>query len=594
MTASETIVASPPVDGAKFNQYKPLIEKYNQSKWDRIEKFDPEFYKLCLSKLPKESELDSQPIDARKFVTDEGYGLLGELESKIVNEYTIADLLSKQLSGELTAEEITKAYIKSAIIAQFTTNSAMQFLIPEALEKAKTLDSYLKENGKLIGPMHGVPISLKEQLGYKGQPTHASYVSLIENIPKKSSVSNQIFDKLGAVFHVRTSQPQAIMHLDTWNNITGRTRNPCSTRLSPGGSSGGESAMVGMHGSAIGVGSDIGGSIRCPAAFANLYGLRPTTKRLSSMNGVSGGKGQESIGSTEGPIARSIEELEYFMDTYINEGKPWEYDPGSLPLPWKTNVSLPRDRKIKIGVLFNDNIVTPYPAVTRAMKEVASQLEKEGDRFEIVDLTPYWFDEEEMLKIYNCNLTLYTIDGNKTQLDLILPSGEPILPLTKHFLEFGGGNELSISENKDRNIFRDATKLAIFEKYFTNHMPGGLNLDFILSPTYLAPSEIPAESKYWGYTSLWNLTDYPNIVFPTSYAHDVKKDTVSPSTIKQLKQNEFEKSAWFQKDGVTLKYDPQAYIGGPVALQLTGKRFHDEEVVAAAKEITHLLQIPRS
>lgn len=571
-----TATAPAPTDAAKFSQFEPLIARYNEAKWAQIRDFDASFLELCRSKIPSDAELDAEPVDARQFVTCAG--LLSGLEAQIVNEFTIPELLQKQLSRELSAEQIARAYIKSAIVAQLATNCVMQFLIPSALERAKQLDAHLHATGQLLGPMHGIPISLKEQMGYKGQVTCASYASLIENVVKKSSVSIQIFDKLGAVFHVRTSQPQTIMHLDTWNNVIGRTRNPCSTTLSPGGSSGGESAMVAMHGSAIGIGSDIGGSIRCPAAFTGVYGLRPTTKRLSSMNGVSGGKGQESVPSTEGPIARSIDELEYFMDCYINQGKPWEYDPTSLVIPWRP-AQLPDARKLRVGVLYHDNLVTPFPAVQRALRQVVSQL---APHFDIVDLADSWFSEPEMLDIHNATLSLYTIDGNRTQQDLLTPSGEPILPLTNHFLHFGGGKELSVYDNRRLNMLRDATRLAVFEKFFSA-APASLNLDFILSPTYPAPAELPAQSFYWGYTSVWNLTDYPNAVFPTPYAHDAQVDTQAP---EQLRDNEFEQSTWAH-------HDPAAYRGGPVGLQLTGKRFSDENVVAAVKKIAGVLQLSR-
>lgn len=575
--------ASEPTDAAKFAEFQPLIDKYNREKWEQMEQFDPEFYRLCQDKIPGPEELDSKPIDARVFVTEPG--LLSDSEREIVNELTIDDLLRKQLSKELTAEEITRAYIKSAIVAQFATNCVMQFLIPSALERAKELDEYLREHGELLGPMHGVPISLKEQMGYEGQPTTASYVSLIENVVKKSTVSNQIFYKLGGVYTARTSQPQTIMQLDTWNNIIGRTRNPCCTRLSPGGSSGGESAMVAMHGSAIGIGSDIGGSVRCPAAFTNLFGLKPTTKRLSSMNGVSGSKGQESILSTEGPIARSIEELEHYMNVYINQGKPWTYDPTSLPIPWETTATAgPRPR---IGVLFTDNLVTPYPAIKRAMAQIAKRLEPS---FHIVDLSDAWFTEQEMLAIYRTNISLYTVDGNRSQLELLLPSGEPLLPLTEHFLNFNNGKELSVYDNRKLNVLRDTARLAIFEKFFSRDAPASLQLDFILSPANVAPAEIPGHSKYWGYTSLWNLTDYPNVVFPTAYEHDPQQDLLVSA--ESLKKNEFEKMVWYHQDG-TIKYDPTAYTGAPIALQLTGMRFQDEKIVSAVKKIAHILDISR-
>lgn len=111
--------------------------------------------------------------------------------------------------------------------------------------------------------------------------------------------------------------------------------------LSSGGSSSGEGAIVGYGGSAIGVGSDIGGSIRAPAAYSGCHGLRPTTKRISVKGGVSSGAGQESVPAVAGPMARSIDDLELWMKAYINEGKPWESDSTSLPMPWR-DVSTPK------------------------------------------------------------------------------------------------------------------------------------------------------------------------------------------------------------------------------------------------------------
>ncbi|CDO93833.1 unnamed protein product [Kluyveromyces dobzhanskii CBS 2104] len=565
-----------------LQKYKPLIDKYNADKVSQMKSYNPEFYSKCASVIPSDAELDSQSIDPKAFLAE----LLTDSELKIVNDYTIEDLLSKQVDGSLTAVEIANAYIKSAIIAQLATNCIMQFLISYALEKAAKLDTYLKENGKLVGPMHGIPISLKEHLSFKGEVTHASYVSLLDSISSKHALTVEIFDQQGALYHVRTAQPQTIMHLDTWNMITGRTRNPRSTKLSPGGSSGGESATVGMHGSIMGVGTDIGGSIRCPAAFAGIYGMRPTTKRVSLLNSTPGFGGQESIVPTIGPLARSIEELDYFMEHYINDGKPWESDPTSVPVLWR-KVELPT--KIKIGVLYTDNLVTPYPSIFRGMRTVVDELKKHSDTFEIVDLTPHWFSEQEMLEIYTTNLVLYTIDGNKGQLSLVEKSGEPILPLTQHFFKFGGGEALSAYQNRQHNEIRDDNQLKIFEEFFKK-ASSSLGLDFILSPTNVAPAEVPAESFYWGYTSFWNLFDYPNVIFPSGVTHDVELD--SGVDEKNLLSNEYEKKVWFKDDG-SLRYDAAQFVNAPVGLQLTGKRFDDESVVAAVKKITKVLNVGR-
>lgn len=559
-----------------FKEYKKKIDAYNKEREDQIKAYDPEFVAKCEKLLPSADVLDSEPIEGLELLDQ----LLDKSELQIVNEYSIEELVQKQVSGELSAVQIAHAYIKAAIVANYVTNFAMQFLIPEALKQAQELDEYLKKEGKPKGALHGVPVSLKEQMFFGGKPTNASYVSYIDFVPEESAASIQILEKLGAVFHVRTSQPQTIMHLDTWNNIIGRTRNPRSTKLSPGGSSGGESACIGMHGSVIGHGSDIGGSIRAPAAFANLFGIRPTTKRFTLLNGLSGGKGQESVVATQGPLARSIDELDYYMNAYLNEGKPWEIDSMVVPLPWR-QPSLPD--VITIGVLPDDGLVTPYPSISRGIKSVADALSKDP-RFKVIDLSENWFTEEEMKELYDTTLALYTCDGNKVQLSMLEPSGEPILPLTRHFLGFGGGKEHTIYSNRMMNALRDATKTTMMKKFFN-----GLKLDFILSPTNVAPAEIPGESYYWGYTSFWNLLDYPNVVFPTGLKHDVELDSKAPES---LKTNDYEKKVWYNDDG-SIRYNSKEYENAPVALQLTGKRYHDEDVVAATKIIAELLNVTR-
>ena len=566
----------------KFAKWEPIIAAYNQELVDQCIDFDKDFWYKCLEVLPPQEKFESEPLAALDYLPK----LLTPSELAIVSEYDLKTLLDKQKTKELTATEIVKAYIKASIVSHFTTNCIMQFLIPEALAKAAELDKLPK--GQLAGPFHGIPISSKEQMNYKGKVTTASYVQYLTSVAAESSVTVQVLESLGAIIHSRTSQPQTIMHLDTWNNIIGRTRNPLNSKLSPGGSSGGGAADVASHSSVLGLSSDIGGSTRLPGAFANLYAIRPTTKRISLMNGLSGGKGQESIVAIQGPLARSIDELDYFMDNYLNKGNPCDYDPALVPLPWRQTDKIEK-KKLRIGVLYTDNLVTPAPAITRGIKETIAKLSAglpEDDlEFEFVDLAPYWYDEETMKQIYNTTVTLYTVDGNKVQLSMLRESGEPILPLTRHFLEFGGGNEHSIYENKMLNYHRDTLKVEMLEKFYKK-----LDLDFILSPTYVAPAELPANSFYWGYTSFWNLLDYPNVIFPTGVYQDVAKDKF-PEDQKFL-QNVYEKKTWFDQDG-KLRYNAEDYVNGPVALQLTGRRYCDEDVVACVKKFEKILQIGR-
>lgn len=128
-----------------------------------------------------------------------------------------------------------------------------------SLERAHYLDTYFEQHGTPIGPLHGLPISVKEHIGIKGLRLHGSYISSWDRVANEDAHILQILANAGAIFYVRTTQPQTIMHLETSSNFYGTTVNPYNSDLSSGGSSGGEGALVALGGSCLGIGSDVGG-----------------------------------------------------------------------------------------------------------------------------------------------------------------------------------------------------------------------------------------------------------------------------------------------------------------------------------------------
>src|SRR6201996_1541451 len=158
-----------------------------------------------------------------------------------------------------------------------------------------------------------------------------------------------------------------------------RTVNPLNRNLTSGGSSGGESALIAMHGSPLGVGTDIGGSLRIPAACTGIFTIRPSYGRFPHFDARTGLSGQESIGSVHGPMARRVADLRLFTEKVVNAG-PWLKDPKCLPIPWRTGEL---KAKPKIAVLWDNRMVTPTPPVKRALKIVVGKLKAKG--YEIVD-----------------------------------------------------------------------------------------------------------------------------------------------------------------------------------------------------------------
>jgi amidase len=121
---------------------------------------------------------------------------------------------------------------------------------------------------------------------------------------------------------------------ETINNIIGRTLNPYNRLLSCGGSSGGEGALIALRGSPLGVGTDIGGSVRIPASFNHLWGLKPSHGRLPLGNLKRTADGQEIVNSVGGPMAHCPGDLVQFMKAVLQQ-KPWNYDPKVIDMPWQ-------------------------------------------------------------------------------------------------------------------------------------------------------------------------------------------------------------------------------------------------------------------
>lgn len=213
----------------------------------------------------------------------ESCGLLTPAELDITNLSHDATWLIEQLSTKsLSAVQVTQAFCKRAAIAQQLVNCLVDYFPDEALARAKELDDYMEEHAKPIGPLHGLPISIKGVMNIKGHDSGAG-TSAIDWIGKRVASSHahicQILYDAGAVFYCRTTSPEATMHLETNSPLWGHTLHPLNTNLSPGGSSGGESALIAAGGSPLGLGGDIGGSLRNPANNTGLYTLKPTSLR---------------------------------------------------------------------------------------------------------------------------------------------------------------------------------------------------------------------------------------------------------------------------------------------------------------------------
>lgn len=227
----------------------------------------------------------------------------------------------------------------------------------------------------------------------------------------KDSLLVTILRDLGAVFYVKTNVPVAMMMAETNNNVWGECRNPLHKYLSPGGSSGGEGALIALKASPLGIGTDIGGSIRIPAAWCNLYGLKPSFGRYPHYGAKPGIAGQEYILSVNGPMSRSLRTLKLYSEAVLSEqSRPWDYDHKCIPIPWRENVIQPPGRKLRLGLIgIDDGLVTVHPPVERALNMTKVALERQGH-----EVIPWSTEDHEAIVKVGWNTCCSGLNSNTT------------------------------------------------------------------------------------------------------------------------------------------------------------------------------------
>ncbi|TVY34494.1 Acetamidase [Lachnellula subtilissima] len=295
-------------------------------------------------------------------------------EQIAITEQTATEILGQLAAGSLSSVEVTEAFLARAAIAHQLTNCLTAFFPDEALDAARNLDAHLKSTGKVVGPLHGLPVSIKDMYNMTGHLVTLGYVSWAKVIADKDSTLVKALRNAGAVFYVKTTMPQTGMALETWSTLWGRTLNPRNNKLGSGGSSGGEGALIALKGSPIGPMSDIGGSIRAPAAFNGLYSIRPSSERIPKGGMQSTAPGQLSIKVSCGPACHSMADLKMF--TKVINGHPLaEYDGSFIPIPWR---EVQKPTKLTIGILEFDGVCMPHPPILRAIRETAAKLKAAG------------------------------------------------------------------------------------------------------------------------------------------------------------------------------------------------------------------------
>ena len=268
-----------------------------------------------------------------------------------VAEASVADEQKAMTEGRVTSRSLVQAYLNriDAFDHKGPKLNAMILLNPRALIEAEELDRERATKGPR-GPLHGIPIILKDNYGTANMQTTAGSMALLGFVPAKDAFQVRKLREAGAVIVGKSNLHELASGITSISSAGGQTLNPYDPSRNPGGSSGGTGAAVAASFAAVGMGSDTCGSIRIPAAVNNLFGLRPT-KGLSSIAGI---VPLSVTQDTAGPLARTVGDLAVVLDATIGEDQAdaaTHLKPGQARPKFMDGLQAGALKDVRIGVL---------------------------------------------------------------------------------------------------------------------------------------------------------------------------------------------------------------------------------------------------
>lgn len=363
-------------------------------------------------------------------------------------------------SREVSSREVTLAFLARIRERNPALNAAVQVADERALAEAASVDAALAR-GSAVGPLAGVPFTAKDVFDTEGVVTAVGLSERAGFVPERDAVAVARLRGAGAILLAKSNCPPGGGGGLTDNPVYGRTNNPYDLARTPGGSSGGEAALLGAGCSPLGLGSDSGGSIRVPAHYCGVAGLKPTAGRVPNTGAYDHPGGLSDVRTQIGPMSRFVEDL--YPALVAIAGPDW-HDSGvvDVPLAAPDEVSL---SGLRIA-FYEDDGLSGASAETRATVERAARLLAEaGARVEraVPDLTDVW-------------------------------------PITRRFWsldEASGGEAVDLYQRWDR---------------FRSDMLGFLrNYDVILCPVDARPAPLHEEEDpgRFSYTLAYSLTGWP-------------------------------------------------------------------------------------
>ncbi|MEK9711111.1 MAG: amidase [Thalassolituus sp.] len=291
---------------------------------------------------------------------------------------SLAGLQQALEQGDVTSRGLVEYFQGRFEKVNPALNAVVATAFDDALRQADTADQE-RASGNVRGPLHGIPMTIKDTFEVVGMPCTAGSRSLANHMPKQNAFTVQRLIDAGAIIFGKTNIPLFAGDIQSFNKVYGVTNNPWDTSRTPGGSSGGAAAALAAGLTPIELGSDLAGSIRTPAHFCGIYGHKPTHGIVSGRGHIPGPPGMllEPDLATPGPMARSAADLDTMLDVLAAPG-PLMGDCWSLTLPEASQKALADFRvliwtKDPLGPIDNE-LQKAYDAMAEKLRAAGAQV----------------------------------------------------------------------------------------------------------------------------------------------------------------------------------------------------------------------------
>jgi fatty acid amide hydrolase len=500
-----------------------------------------------------------------------------------LQDMSAREIASRIAAGELSSAEVVEHFIARLHAVNGKLNAVTADLSESAREAAANVDK-ARSRGEKLPPLAGLPVTIKECFDLAGTASTFGLTTRRDEIESKDDPYVAALRAAGAIPIAKTNLPQLMIFTETDNPLYGRTNNPWDLERSCGGSSGGEAAVIAAGASPLGLGNDIGGSLRIPAAFCGISSIRPTAGRTPDYCAHGLPTGQTGIVSQVGPMARYVEDLVTGLGVLDRARDPFVVPGVQFGDPAIVDMS-----RLRFATFTDDGEFPVAPAARRAVAEAAQFLMAAGAKAAVwkgpslkraLDLL-YGCLSADQAQAVRRLLRGSRIDPRVR--GLLLAAGMPpwLRGLTAFALDALGQQRSArtlrrFASGSADEYWRTIEAIADFRRGLLHSFEeaDGGPIDVILCPAYAVPAVRHGASEQMplpgSYTAIANVSGFPAGIVPVTRVR-AAEESDRPASRDKMDQ--------------AARETERGSVGLPIAVQVIARPWRDHVTLAAMAKI---------